>query len=242
LSFDPDLASHSSYLGRTLEAMTKATKYADWILSSFQPYLGRRLVEVGAGQGNFSRLLLQTSPEAFLGLEPDPAMFRVLERALAGINNVTLIPKFLSEVHQELPFIPDTVLYVNVLEHIRDDAGELRTVYRALSPQGRVCIFVPALQILYGTADASMGHHRRYEREGLSDLVSSAGFRVVKISYFDCVGIIPWFILFRLLKSEALKPSQVRIYDKLIVPLLRRAESVCPPPWGKNLLIVGQKP
>ena len=94
------------------------------------------------------------------------------------------------------------MVYVNVLEHIENDKQELFYINQSLKTGGYVCIFVPALAWLYSDFDASIGHYRRYYKKQLIDLVEKAGFEIVKISYFDIMGIIPWFIFLRFLRKN----------------------------------------
>jgi hypothetical protein len=132
-------------------------------------------------------------------------------------------------------------VYVNVLEHIENDLDELRFVFRTLKVGGVLCIFVPALSWLYGNLDKEVGHFRRYHKHQLKGLVQQAGFEIEKIKYFDMPGIVPWYILFVLLK-RSISGNNVSLYDKLAVPLIRKVESIVSPPVGKNLLLVCKKP
>jgi hypothetical protein len=107
-----------------------------------------------------------------------------------------------------------------------------------LKPGGTICVFVPALPGLYGTADVSMGHHRRYQKAQLLETVRNAGFTVTKCRYFDLLGILPWWLSFRILKKETLNPTQVSLYDRIVVPVISRIERQLNLPAGKNLLTV----
>lgn len=234
--------AQQEYFGRDLEAMSFAVNYHRWILDEFRPFVGRTVVEVGAGTGNFTALLQTAAPSAHFALEPAANVFALLAARFESDARVRAMPGTLSDLHGELPAgAVDTVLYVNVLEHIEDDRGELELARALLRDGGHLCVFVPALPFLYGTADAAYGHHRRYTRRGLDAVVRAAGFRVLRLRYFDLTGILPWFVLFRLLKRQTVTAGQARWYDRLAVPLLRRVESVIPPPVGKNLLLVARK-
>jgi SAM-dependent methyltransferase len=136
---------------------------------------------------------------------------------------------------------PDSVIYVNVLEHVEDDEAELRLVAESLAPGGRVFIFVPAFGWLYGSFDRQVGHRRRYTRAGLAAKCERAGFRVVKAVYFDAAGVLPWWLKYRVLRSEKMEPAAVRFYDRVCVPFVRRVEALVPPPLGKNVLLVAEK-
>jgi hypothetical protein len=137
----------------------------------------------------------------------------------------------------------DSVVYVNVLEHILDDVGELRTARDLLVPGGTLAVFVPALPRLYGSMDFKSGHHRRYVKESLRTVVSEAGFEVVDIRYLDVLGVAPYFAMYRLLDVKSLGSVSSGGYDKIVVPLSRAVQRLVPdPPFGKNLLAIARRP
>lgn len=233
-----------AYAGRDLEAMAFARNYHRWILDVFAPHLGKRLVEVGAGTGSFSEMLARRSPVESLSLvEPSEAMYRQLVANMNGVQTrarvATYNDVFVSvaeRIRDEQR--PDSIIYVNVLEHIADDEAELIAAHRTLTEGGRAFIFVPALPWLYGSFDRRIGHHRRYTRDRLRSVVERAGFRTIKAIYFDSAGVVPWWVKYRLLRSERMEPGAVRFYDERVVPHLRRIEARFPPPVGKNILLI----
>jgi hypothetical protein len=135
----------------------------------------------------------------------------------------------------------DSIIYINVLEHIAADEEELGTIHSTLSVGGRVFVFVPALPWLYGVFDERVGHVRRYRKQELEEKLSRAGFKTVVSTYFDFPGIVPWWLKYCLLRSASMEPGAVKLYDRFIVPAARRIESIIPPPIGKNLIIVAEK-
>lgn len=223
-----------AYPGRDLEAMAFARHYHRWIRDRFLPYLGARVGEVGAGTGDFSELLLEAGPESLVAWEPSANLHPALTRRLAGDERVTIVrDRFAPEDTGPL----DTLCYVNVLEHIADDEAELAAARRALGPGGNLCLFVPALPRLYSEQDRSVGHFRRYRRRDLRDRLHRAGFVIREISWFDIAGILPWWLAYRVLRRRV-TPGAVGGYDRWVVPVMRRVESLVPPPIGKNLLVV----
>jgi SAM-dependent methyltransferase len=233
--------TRQEYFGRDLEAMSFAVNYHRWILDEFREFVGRTVVEVGAGTGNFTALVQETGLSLHFALEPAANVFAQLAERFAGVAGVRTLNGTLADLGGEIDGRADTVLYVNVLEHIEDDRRELERAREALRPGGHLCVFVPALPWLYGTADAAFGHHRRYTRRGLERLAGGAGFRVLRLRHFDIAGILPWFVLFRVLKRPCFTAGQARWYDRLAVPALRRMESAVAPPTGKNLLLVARR-
>jgi len=238
--------SEISYEGTDLESMSFALNYHRWILELFAPYMGSRLVEVGAGQGSFSELILERGPESLTLVEPSREMYARLEgraREWAARSDVETRNDVFAAVAEELRLRrrPDSIIYVNVLEHVPDDEGELRAVHRTLAPGGRVFVFVPAFRWLYGGFDRRVAHVRRYTRPELERKCAAAGFSVLKSVYFDLAGVAPWWVKYRLLKSDSMEPGLVKLYDRCVVPFVKVAERLVPPPLGKNILLVAEK-
>lgn len=233
------------YVGKDLEAMSFAVNYHKWILDEFRPFLGKRVVEVGAGSGSFSELLLQENLDCLTLVEPSE-MFESLTANVSQIKKQTPVDFYKSIFSQVAAEIagkqkPDSIIYVNVLEHIEDDAGELKYIYETLERGGRCFIFVPALMSLYGEFDRKIGHFRRYTKREVEAKCKSAGFKIVKSKYFDLAGILPWFVKYKLLKSDSLDSGAVTLYDQLAVPFVKGMERFLRPPLGKNVLLIAEK-
>jgi SAM-dependent methyltransferase len=239
-------ATSISYAGKDLEAMAFAPNYHRWILEIFAPYMGSRLVEVGAGTGTFSGLILERRPESLTLVEPSREMFSILDGKVRGWHTSTRVAArndIFTGVADEIRLgqKPDSIIYVNVLEHIEDDEGELRAVNRTLERGGRLFIFVPAMRWLYGSFDRKVDHFRRYMRPELEGKCRGAGFKVLKSIYFDFAGIAPWWVKYCLFKSDAMESGLVRVYDRFVVPVVKSVETVVAPPVGKNILLVAEK-
>jgi SAM-dependent methyltransferase len=233
------------YPGKDLEAMSFAVNYHRWLLDELRQYIGKNVVEVGAGKGSFSEMLLDTKPDSLSLVEPSE-MFYDLERNISANVNDTRVGLFHSIFEAASPSItskarPDTIIYVNVLEHIEDDSRELRLIRNSLDDGGRCLIFVPAMRALFSEFDRDLGHFRRYRKSELEKKVRDAGFKILRSRYFDFAGVAPWFVKYRILRSRTLGGGAVSIYDNLVVPIMRRLESVVRPPFGKNILLVAEK-
>jgi SAM-dependent methyltransferase len=235
-----------SYPGRELESMAFALNYHRWILDIFKPYLGKRIVEVGAGSGSFSELLLETQPEWLIAIEPSSNMFPLLRDHVSQVDTRRVVHPLQGTLSQNMEAVlsrgeADSILYVNVLEHIEDDSAELHIMHSLLSRGGHALIFVPANRWLMGSMDRELGHHRRYERQELRSKCESAGFSIRFDSHFDVFGVVPWWVKYCLLRSRTMEPAAVRFYDRVVVPWSRRLESRFTPPVGKNLVLVAEK-
>ena len=240
------MSEKHGYAGKDLEAMSFAVNYHRWILSIFEPYLGKRIVEVGAGKGSFSELLLERRLESLTLVEPSAAMYQQLCRRMEELNPTVALKTYNDVFENVADQIrsadrPDSIIYVNVLEHIADDVSELKVINRTLDKGGRVFIFVPALRWLHGSMDKQLDHFRRYTRTELEKKCVAAGFKVIMSRYFDVMGVTPWWIKYVLLRSNDMEAGAVKFYDQTVVPVARRLEAVVTPPIGKNVLLVAIK-
>jgi len=233
------------YIGKDLEAMDFAVNYHHWILEIMKPYLGKHLVEVGAGTGAFSELLLKTKPATLALVEPS-TMVESLRNNLKLKNSaaeIQIYPNIFAEVARRLEIeqSPDSIIYINVLEHIENDRLELETVRRTLRRTGRVFIFVSALPLLFSEFDKHIGHFRRYRKTEIEEKCRVAGLRILLSRYFDVTGILPWLVKYRLLKSKTMESGAVHLYDRFVVPVAKPLEKLFSPPIGKNLLVIAEK-
>jgi SAM-dependent methyltransferase len=228
-----------------LETLSDAENFTDWIVDQFEPHLDGNVLEVGAGLGSVSRRIAQRHPSASVtALEPAANVFDRLRTDTAETPGVRAHRMTSAEwLAAGSSAGHDTVLYVNVLEHIRDDADELRTAFELVRPGGVVGLFVPALPRLYGSLDHKSGHYRRYRRQGLEQIVTAAGFQIERIHHLDVLGIAPYWLMYRLFDRQRLDRASSGLYDRVLVPIARATEQlVGHPPVGKNLVVVARRP
>lgn len=227
------------YAGTDLEAMVFAENYHQWILDLFAPYLGHWIAEVGAGSSNITRRLAngRTSVVAF---EPSAGMAARLSDRLQDRTNVTIINSPFASVADSYVECFDSMVYINVLEHIEQDMEEIDLARRALQVNGYLCIFVPALEWLYSEFDRSIGHHRRYRLEPLCEALRQRKFSILRARYMDMPGILPWWLIMVLLKRP-LSPASTRWYDTLCIPFIRWMEQRVQVPIGKNIVLIAKK-
>lgn len=234
-----------NYLGRDLEVMVSAPNYAKWICESISPYIGKKVLEIGAGRGTISAILLSETNCQLIALEPSRKMFDILSNTIKDYldnNRADAIQGSLCEVSSKLCDKGiDTVIYVNVLEHIDKDSHEINMAKELLVEGGNIAIFSPALPSLYGRFDRNVGHYRRYRLSQLISLVENAGLKVVEARYTDIIGMILWWIKYRLFGSSGLELRSVVIFDKLIVPINRAIEKMLRVPIGKNVFVIARK-
>ena len=219
--------------------MEEAKRYHDWILSYFRPYLGKRVLEVGAGAGSFAESLRAAAPDSELFLfEPAGNLFPALEARFRSVATVHTTNSSLDERAGILEV--DTIVMVNVLEHIEDDEACLKHASQVLVPGGHLLLFVPAVQLIYGTLDRALDHFRRYGRRELNRKLRVAGFRIRRMRYFNLPGVAAWGLYSRLLKRTSVDAGDVQFYDRWVVPAISKIEACVEPPIGQSLLAVGQ--
>ena len=226
----------------TLETMALAHRYNAWQVDRLAPFLGRRVCEIGAGIGNISRRLAEREPELLVLTDQRPEYLDRLRSGFASRPRVMIEPLSLPDPDATRRFREwalDTVVALNVLEHIPNDRGALESMAGLLAPGGRVVLLVPAMPALYGSLDRELGHARRYDRAGLGRLLSQAGLKVEHLSYFNLVGVLGWWTNARLRRVPQIPQGQLAWFDRL-VPLLR-AEDHVRLPFGQSLIAVGSR-
>lgn len=219
-----------------------AHNYNRWVLEWFAPYIGKRLLEVGTGQGNYAGYL--EGLDTYISIDLDE---QIIERAKKDnrfgkyfLCDVTS-PR-LKEISEE--FDVDTILCLNVVEHIKDDKKAIMNMYESLPRGGHLLILVPAFQALYSSMDELAGHFKRYRVRDLEQIDPIIADNCVKFAYFNPVGGLGWWLnKFRKYKSldDDSINAQIRFFDKYIVPLSKRLNPITSRFFGQSLLYVLKK-
>jgi SAM-dependent methyltransferase len=225
-----------------LERMARAANYIAWQGRLAAPELGRRVIEVGCGIGNFTGMLLDR--ETVLAIDVDPACIeRLRERYSDRPNLRAFVCEPDSAAFADLArWRPDSCVCLNVLEHIEDDGRALEAMASVLAPAGAIVLLAPAFQALYGPIDRNLRHYRRYSRNMLAGLAHRAGLRIEKLHYVNAIGFLAWWMNARVLRREAQSAAQIAIFDRCVVPWMSRLEAIAPPPFGQSLFAVLRKP
>lgn len=232
-SFGADSVSHS------LNVLKSIYHYNHWIFASIRDHIGPKTLEVGAGVGNITQFLLNV--EQLTCIEPYVPYFDYLRQRFAPHRNVEIhrfsIEECPNESVPEQTF--DSIVCLNVLEHLPSDVDVLKTFRRLLKPGGRAIVLVPALQVLYGAMDKEMGHLKRYTRHGLQNAFISAGFQPYHARYLNLIGVFGWWWHGRVRGKTTIPEKETRLFDKL-VPFLSAAEQILPPPVGQSVLVAAR--
>jgi SAM-dependent methyltransferase len=224
---------------KTLLRLARAERYNRWMLQQLAPWLGQRVLEVGSGIGNFTRYLV--GRDLIVATDLNPRYLRILGNTFERHTRVEVIPLDLTDF-DPAPLAArnlDTILCLNVLEHVENDREALRRLHASLTPGGCLLLLVPAHQRLYGTIDRAIDHHRRYERPGLAAKLEEAGFHVESMQFFNRIGVLGWYLNSVILRRTQVPGFQLHLQN-LLVPLLR-AEAALPLPFGLSLVAVARR-
>ena len=232
----------SAYTLEDQERMSRAENYFAWQSRLVTRELGRRVVEVGCGLGNFTGMLLDR--EAVIAVDSEPYCIERLHQRYPSRSHLHAFAcDAASPAFRDLArFHPDSCVCLNALEHIENDRQALDGMASILGPGGVIVLLVPAFPALYGPIDKNLGHHRRYSRRSIARLADATGLHIRKAHYMNAIGFFGWWVNSHILRRAAQSERQIEIFDRYLVPLLSRVEGMVRPPFGQSLLVVLEKP
>lgn len=235
---DRRFTTHDGYY--VLESVRRARGFNRWMLSQFRPFIGDRVLEAGCGIGNFTEQLLDR--ERLICADLDPYYTEVIGRRYAHLANVRTTRMDLSDAKDFEPIAqekPDTVISLNVVEHIEDDLATLKNYHDVLAPGGHAVILVPGHEWLFTECDRTLGHFRRYTRAMLADRMKQAGFEVVQTTEFNRLGVLGWYVSGKMGRKD-LSPGQMKLFNRLL-PAAKLIERLDGLP-GLSVIAIGRKP
>ncbi len=225
----------------TLRRMARLDGYNEWLHNRFDAFLGRRILEVGSGVGNQTRYFADR--DRVVASDIEPHYVRELRTKFGPLSHIRvasfrfpLTPADVDDLKREQI---DTIVCMNVLEHIEDDRNTLRDFASVLPKGGKLVLLVPAMPALYGTLDVNLNHFRRYDREPLRQLLQESGFQVETLRYLNRPGVLGWWLNSRVLKRKVLPRGQLAAF-RWIQPMLRLEENSSPS-FGMSLLALSVK-
>ena len=217
-----------------LAQLEGSSRFNRWVISKFSRQLGPSILEVGCGTGNFT-ILLAESGQRVSAVDVDAGYVEQARKRFASTPNVQVYCADASTAEWTETF--DSVVLLDVLEHIEADTDLLNRLRRTLKPGGRLILKVPAGSWLYSPMDRAIGHYRRYDRRSLGVAMRIAGLTPVSMSYFNLPGTLGWWLNGRVLKRTVPPSEQIKLFEYL-VPLFRACESLVPPPFGLSLIAI----
>lgn len=228
----------SSYAGAELDIFAEAVRWKAYFGHLLQPYLGRRVLEVGAGLGATTAILCSGEEQEWWCLEPDLALLSRIE-TLVRTSRLPPCCRPAAGTLQDLPASAqfDTILYVDVLEHIEDDRAELERATAHLLPGGHLIVLAPAFPALYSPFDRAIGHHRRYTRASLRALTPPQT-TLVWLRYLDSLGFFLSLANRYLLRQSLPSRRQILFWDRCLTPLTRLIDWLCGYSFGRSVAAV----
>ena len=220
-----------------LTNLKRADRFNEWVFSQIQPHLGRNVLEVGCGNGNFTAFLAQHC-DRVTGVDLSSQYVAEARSRLANSSHVKLLVADATRLNLNNAF--DTIVLLDVLEHIEDDIKTLNQLYDCLEPGGKLLLKVPAHQFLYSPMDKVIGHYRRYNHKTLLKTLRATHFSEPEIWYFNRIGIMGWWLNGKVLKRSLPPSSQVSLFNE-IVPLAKFVENLFSFPFGLSLFAIIQK-
>ena len=224
-----------------LKIIANLPNYPKWIYSNIKPFIGKRILEVGAGVGLFTNLIIDK--ELIVAIDISNQFVEIMKNKFRRKNNLIIHqydisnPKTLDLTIMNF----DTVICLNVLEHIDNDISALANIFNILSPGGNLILMVPAINILYGSMDKKCGHYRRYGNNELISILTKTDFIIQNSFYMNLIGILGWYINFKIIRKTSLPENQLRLFNFLI-PFYSKFENLFHFPIGMSLICIGKKP
>lgn len=235
--FDTQFTTHEGYY--ILQSVRKAKGFNRWMYRTIQKYVGQRVLEAGCGIGNFTEMLLDRTRLVCADL--DDFYVEMIGRRFGHLENVKTIKTDLA-THEVIESVDgekvDTIICLNVIEHIPDDEAVLKNFHNLLTPGGHAIILVPAHPWLYSKCDETLGHCRRYTQPMLQERLKKAGFEVADLWEFNRLGVYGWWVS-KLMKKDTLSPRQMKIYEFLL-PIAKLMDAIKIGP-GLSVIGVGRK-
>lgn len=196
----------------TLQVMRLAGWYNNWLFSFIEPHLGERILEVGVGIGNFTKLLSKKGEVTAIDI--DRSYISKFKKAMGakvqmGFGNIETGKYFFKKKKF------DTVICLNVLEHIEKDKEALHNMLTLLQSRGKLTLLVPAHRFLYSRFDRNLGHYRRYDKLEVESYLKNVGFKEVKTRYLNWWAVLGWFVFLKLGGWSRMPKREVGIFNFL---------------------------
>lgn len=217
--------------------MAKAAWYNKWLFKIFAPFLSGDILEVGCGIGNFTKLLSKYGAVRAIDINTN---YITIARKETGLK--TKIGS--GDIEKGIYFFRskqfDSIVCLNVLEHIKDEDKALDNLFKLLKPEGKLILLLPSHMFLYGHIDKSIGHFRRYNKSKIKEKLLKKGFKILKLKRLNFLAAPGWFVAGKILKETAVKEGNIKIFN-LVAPVFLKLEKIIEPPIGISLLVVVQK-
>jgi glycosyltransferase involved in cell wall biosynthesis len=224
-----DIYRNDEYGSQILSRLARAPRFNAWMADMIRPFCGERILEIGSGVGNLSRKLLPRME--YIASDINPLYIQTLTNLAEGRPYLSAAYCDVIDLQTYPRSEPgfDTVICLNVIEHVGDDRKSLMNIKAVLAETGRAIVLVPQGPWNFGTLDEVLGHQRRYTRDTLTDLATVCGLEIKNLIEFNRIGTIAWFLNGKIFKRRSFGIGQIWMLN-LITPIMRRFDSLLPIP------------
>ena len=229
------------YIGDELELFSAAKNWKQYVAKLIQPYIKGDVLEAGAGIGTNTLLFFNNKVSSWVLLEPDKKNFTVLQTIVADKKlpaNASLFNGFTTDIDETKKF--DTILYIDVIEHIEDDKSEITTAINLLKPNGHLIVLSPAHNYLMSPFDKAIGHYRRYSKK-MAAALGNEKVAIVKNIYADSIGLFASCANKLLLKQKYPSKKQIHFWDSFMIPISKIIDPLLFHACGKTIITVWRK-
>lgn len=234
------MASDYHYPGEELELFRHAWKWKQYVGDKLRPYIRGDVLEVGAGIGETAKYLVSDATDHWTFVEPDKRLMERLESNIRHANlpvPYTTVCGYMTDLRAQLSF--DTILYIDVLEHIKDDRSELLKTVSYLRTEGRLIVLGPAHQSLYSEFDRALGHYRRYSKRSLRN--AAPDLFEEKIFYLDSASILLLWLNKYLLKKPRPTKWDIQIWQSVFLSMSKALDKILSYRTGKSIVAIWRK-
>lgn len=228
------------YIGEELDLFAHATNWKNYWSGKIKPYVRGRVLDAGCGMGVNAEFLCNPHVDSYTFLEPDAALLAHVDEHVSS-PLLMRSERLCGTTSDLVGRTYDTILYLDVIEHIEDSKAELQRAYDLLAPGGHLLIVVPAFNFLFSEFDKAIGHFRRYDKGILRNELPPSIIRI-KTQYLDSLGMLTSLVNRLFLKQGAPTLNQIRSWDSMIVPLSKIADKIVLHSFGRSLVAVSRKP
>jgi 2-polyprenyl-3-methyl-5-hydroxy-6-metoxy-1,4-benzoquinol methylase len=225
-----------------LQNLLKADAFTRWVVDEISPWLGQQILEVGCGIGTYTAVLADGTRK-IVAMDMEREFVEEATRRVGHLPNVEVIYGDATRMDVRAPNQGtfDTIILLDVLEHIENDVALLERLRARLSPGGHLILKVPAMPSLYSPMDQAIGHWRRYDKKGLRNVFRRAGLDVVEVNSFNAFAVPGWWLNGRILKRRAPPGEQIAFFN-LLIPFLRPLDRIVRLCFGASLVGIGRLP
>jgi ubiquinone/menaquinone biosynthesis C-methylase UbiE len=215
--------------------------YNRWIYENIREALGKRILEIGCGIGAMIDLA-SARGRKITGVDIDEHFLTRSKLKYAKNADIKIIKSDCMDLDRKFKKGSfDTVTIINVLEHIKRQEKAVRIMNKLLSAGGKLTVFVPAFQCIFGKLDKDLGHYRRYTKTTLRKVLEQNGFEIEKMHYMNFIGFFGWYFNSKLLGRGLTPVRQSLFFDKYIVPAEKMIEKIIKPPIGQSIIAIAVK-